>query len=329
MAEVATRITTPALTVEPIIREKLRSLSPANRTIFDPEKHLSFVHEPEVLSLEDLDLPKDSGISPVAVSQPFPLFNEDAIRNMREEILTHEVWDNCLHSTEFAGCQLRGHCPKYAPFMHQAWKDPKTLSIISKIAGIDLVPVMDLEIGNINVSVTNSTSGTGNISEAGDEIPVTKWHYDSYPFVCVVMMSDASAMVGGETAIKTGSGEILKVRGPQMGCAVVLQGRCISHQALAALGGAERITMVTAFRPRDALVPDSSVLTTIRPISDPSQLYFQWTEYRVAVLQERLRIMLEALRNEHRANKPTNVQQIKELLQEQENWLASTNSEIH
>ena len=69
------------------------------------------------------------------------------------------------------------------------------------------------------------------------------------------MLSDASKMIGGETAIKKPSGEIVKVRGPQMvrrirssfgvmgpltayqGCGIVLQGRCINHQALAARGG--------------------------------------------------------------------------------------------
>jgi hypothetical protein len=96
--------------------------------------------------------------------------------------------------------------------MYDAWKSPKTLEIVSKIAGVDLVPVLDLEIGNINISVLD-----GNEDKArAEDMPVTKWHVDSYPFVCVVMMSDASNMIGGETALKTGEGEIIKVRGPQM-----------------------------------------------------------------------------------------------------------------
>jgi hypothetical protein len=99
--------------------------------------------------------------------------------------------------------------------MYDAWKHPRTLSIISKIAGIELVPIMDIEFGNINVSVQDPNDQTATQS---DELPVTKWHVDSYPFVCVVMMSDASKMVGGETALKTATGEILKVRGPQMVC---------------------------------------------------------------------------------------------------------------
>lgn len=103
--------------------------------------------------------------------------------------------------------------------MYEAWTSPKTLEIVSKIAGVDLIPVMDIEIGNINISVKTSSEdpSSADTSKKVDAAPpVTKWHYDSYPFVCVVMMSDASKMVGGETAIRTGTGEILKVRGPQM-----------------------------------------------------------------------------------------------------------------
>lgn len=100
--------------------------------------------------------------------------------------------------------------------MHQAWTNPKTLSIVSKLAGIDLVPVFDYEIGNINVSVNDQGTAKKTSDNDSDDVPVTKWHYDSYPFVCIVMMSDTSNMVGGETAVKTGSGQVMKVRGPQM-----------------------------------------------------------------------------------------------------------------
>lgn len=48
-----------------------------------------------------------------------------------------------------------------------------------------------------------------------DEEAIVGWHRDSYPFVCVLMMSDTTGMIGGETALRTGTGEIKKVRGPQ------------------------------------------------------------------------------------------------------------------
>jgi hypothetical protein len=106
---------------------------------------------------------------------------------------------------------------RHGKFIFEAWKHPETLSIVSKIAGVDLVPVMDYEIGHVNLSVPGKKKKYDNkmmISEEDDE-PIVGWHRDSYPFVCVLMMSDTTGMVGGETALRTGNGEIKKVRGPQ------------------------------------------------------------------------------------------------------------------
>ncbi|KAJ0313147.1 hypothetical protein COL5a_003998 [Colletotrichum fioriniae] len=331
MADIAFATPSPLakLSFTPIIKDDLKPATPAKSEIFNPDKHLAFVNDPKKLSLKDISLPEDIGISPVACSEPFPLFTEEAIQHMRQEIFTTEVWENCLHSTRFAPCQLRGHCPKYAPFMNQAWNDSKTLAVISQVAGVDLIPNIQYEVGNINISVQSKSSDQEKAqAKAGDNTSVTKWHYDAFPFVCVVMMSDATNMVGGETAIKTGTGEILKVRGPQMGSAVILQGRYVEHQALAAIGGAERITMITSFRPRNPCIKDDSVLTSIRPISEHSELYYQWAKYRVEVVQERLHAFLKTLEEDHVGEKPTDVRKIKEFLAQQQDYIGITDKEI-
>lgn len=85
---------------------------------------------------------------------------------------------------------------------------------MSSVAGVDLVQAFDYEIANINISV-NQPSADGQVSAKSDTSAFA-WHYDSFPFVCVTMLSDCSEMVGGETAIKTPSGDIKKVRGPTM-----------------------------------------------------------------------------------------------------------------
>lgn len=139
----------------------------------------------------------------------------------------------------------------------------------------------------------------------------------------------------------------MKVRGPDMGCAVVMQGRprrsllwlqkthtniltgrYINHQALRALGAQERITMVTSFRPKDALYPDDSILDTVRPVSNLSDLYFEFGEYRLAILEERVRKKLAALRERKRGGKPFTTAEFKQFLEEQERFLGSTNKEI-
>jgi hypothetical protein len=103
--------------------------------------------------------------------------------------------------------------------MYEALTHPATLKIISDIAGIDLVPVMDYEIGTVLISSTPESVMKNRLAYGktdGAAGKVTNWHRDHYPFVCVVMLSDASGMVGGETAIQTSSGDIKKVRGPEM-----------------------------------------------------------------------------------------------------------------
>lgn len=85
------------------------------------------------------------------------------------------------------------------------------------MAGIDLVPSIDYEIANINISVGDSNTQLYNKDNCvEDTLPAFAWHYDSFPFVCVAMLSDCQGMVGGETALRTAYGEILKVRGPTM-----------------------------------------------------------------------------------------------------------------
>lgn len=83
------------------------------------------------------------------------------------------------------------------------------LDAVSSVAGIELVP-LESEIGHTNVFIGGEDKETAN-----DNVGFS-WHYDSFPFVCVSMLSDCTDMQGGETAVYTGTGEVLKVRGPTM-----------------------------------------------------------------------------------------------------------------
>lgn len=303
---------------------------PNNNTIFDPKKHLAFTEMPKTISMSDIKL-KDSPLSGFAVSEPFQLFSPQAVESMRLEIFKPEVMDNYKYSSNLAPAQLRGYAKEQAPFIYQAWKNPEVLAIISKIAGVELIPCTDFELAHINLSSTapakrDKESATEiDISTLNnDEKPIVDWHTDSYPFVCVTMLSDCTTMTGGETALRTGTGDIMKVRGPTQGCAVILQGRYIEHQALRAFGGCERITSVTSFRPKHHSFPDDSVLTTVRPVSDLDVLYKQYAEYRFSMLHARLGDQLKALRS----GEGFDAQAVKSFLKEQEAFLAHMNSQM-
>jgi hypothetical protein len=58
-----------------------------------------------------------------------------------------------------------------------AWTHLDTLAAVSKVAGIELVPVMDIEISHVNI-LENERSGS-----IHNEYPVG-WHQNDYPYVC-------------------------------------------------------------------------------------------------------------------------------------------------
>lgn len=109
---------------------------------------------------------------------------------------------------------------------------------------------------------------------------------------------------------------------------MILQGRYIEHQALRALGATERITMVTSFRPKCHTVRDDTVLTTVRPISNLWELYYQFAEYRLEMLEERIRTQLKALRENETRGKKINTKALKSFLGEQELFLSHMNKEL-
>jgi hypothetical protein len=192
---------------------------------------------------------------------------------------------------------LRGYAKEYAPFSYEVWQHPKVLEIISTMAGVELIHEFDYEIGNINVSMKQpSTKIVTEEAKSAEEIPsIVSWHYDSPQFVCVLMMSDTTNMVGGETALMMGDGKVAKVEGPKQGWCNILQGRILKHIATKPRGDyTERITSVCSFRPKDTIL-DESPITTVRPselsASRFNDFYQEYMNYRLDVLQDRIKAL--------------------------------------
>lgn len=154
---------------------------------------------------------EDSPLSSFAVSEPFRLFSPEAVERMREEIFQPQVQKYQVSSN--LSSNTRAERDEQAD---------------------DQEPV------------------TGSLADTAEKAkPIVDWHTDSYPFVVVTMLSDCTDMAGGETVLRKGDGDTLKLRGPQMGYSVLLQGRYIEHKGLRAYGSTERITAVTSFRPKN------------------------------------------------------------------------------
>jgi hypothetical protein len=88
------------------------NLLPVEKVAFDPTKHLKFTPPSKILSMKDLGYPESRGVSPIGVSEPFTLFSEEAIKQMRAEILSDDVWRDYQWSSDLAQCQLRGYTAK-------------------------------------------------------------------------------------------------------------------------------------------------------------------------------------------------------------------------
>lgn len=107
-----------------------------------------------------------------------------------------------------------------------------------------------------------------------------------------------------------------------------MQGRYITDQALRALGAQERITMVTSLRPKSPHYPDDTGLATVRGISNLSNLYHEFSEYRLEIMEETIRLQFKVLRRAYNAGKKTNTMQIKAFLKEQMEFLRRTDEEL-
>ncbi|OAR01689.1 hypothetical protein LLEC1_02198 [Akanthomyces lecanii] len=287
---------------------------------WNPQKHVAPKTQIKQHLMKDIGL-DGHGISPVAVTDPFPLFTNDAMAQMRREIFSEPVLRDCRFKSDFCANMIRGMGHARAPFTYSAWWSPEILAIVSEAAGLELVPAVDYEVANINISI-NDQHSTEMVTH-GDETSAVAWHYDSYPFVCVTMAADCTGMVGGETAIKLPGGE------ERRGTCVVMQGRYILHQALKAFGGRERISMVTAFRPKSPFVRDESILTGSRVISNINELYPQYIEYRLGNLEERFRRALQQEKRRQVERKKFDITGMREFLSEQMEYIETCLAEVY
>lgn len=315
---------------------------------FDPQKDLVFEPPKSVLTLRDLMLSEENSCSPVAITQPFPLFSLDAVTRMRQDIFRPEIVLKHGQKIKEGIYKMRGYSQD-TPFVDSVWRTPEVIKACSQAAGVDLDVIFDYEIGHVNVQL-DALAGKPSLADVlppamppktaqKPDVDVTRaaqeqltsvrdWHVDSYPWVCVCMLSDPEGMVGGETGLQKGDGSVVKMLGPGVGWAVMMQGGCINHIALRAYGCSERITMVTSFKARDPLIKDMSTLNITNKSSRLEELYLQWSTYRMDVLSKRA----AAVREEIRSEKPSAdeiMAKMDEWVNEQIRYLQTTCREMH
>lgn len=273
---------------------------------FNPNVHLQYYadeiakHKFENtrrLTMEELGISSKNSISRIGVSDPFPLFTPQAIAIMKQEALDKDTFLKYGRFSQFSksgkDCIMRGFVKVgeeiNTPFTYEAWSHPKTQELINAIAGVDLDIIMDYEIAHTNICMKTRDDAEKELKEydatKGDIVQddyVVGWHRDSYPMVCVLMLSDTTNMIGGSTSLKTGNG-IISVPGPTLGSACILQGGLIEHIAPNPKGVCERIAMVTSYKKKGKQF-DTSQLNTVKPELNPGSriddFYADWCDYR-------------------------------------------------
>lgn len=103
----------PAATFRPIIESSAAARDKLADLTFDPNQHLAFEEPEGIIKMTDIGFSEDTGVSPVAVSQPFRLFSPEAIQKFRDEVLNPEVMAKYGVKSNIAACQIRGYAPQY------------------------------------------------------------------------------------------------------------------------------------------------------------------------------------------------------------------------
>ncbi|KAG8625261.1 hypothetical protein KVT40_007012 [Elsinoe batatas] len=282
-------------------------MSNLDEAVFDPSIHLAYSPPKDVFSLADLGIEENRYTTPVAGCKPFKFLSKEGVLAYRRAILKRHVFDQC-GGYPFPGTVTLRNVARVSPFVRDLWTHPQTLAIMSAILGTKVDVVMPTEIGHTNIQVTGDGdvleqlsvepttakySPAGQEEEAYDPLSgssVIPWHYDSYPYVCIIMLSDTTNMRGGETFIS--GQEIQAVEGPTLGTAVLLQGGKVKHLAARTFGSAERITTITSFRADVAGTWDDSYLANLRAYDNLPVLYQQWSRYRLTKMRDEIDLAL-------------------------------------
>lgn len=103
-----------------------------------------------------------------------------------------------------------------------ATKEEKLRAVADDLTNDEFMRVRTEKRGATSVK-TRSEEEVEDELRSGGESALLPWHYDSYPWVCVAMVSDTTDMVGGETVIQRGDGRFVGVSDHKNDCSYYRQ----------------------------------------------------------------------------------------------------------
>lgn len=97
---------------KPLPQSLIEDAQIPNWTPFYAEKHVNLKFSKRIITMKDIGL-EGAGITPTAIPEPFTLFTEEAIRQMRAEIFSRQVLEKYQVCSDLATNMIRGYCPEY------------------------------------------------------------------------------------------------------------------------------------------------------------------------------------------------------------------------
>ncbi|CAG9990776.1 unnamed protein product [Clonostachys byssicola] len=288
---------------------------------FDPLIHLDYQPPSRRWTFTELGLPVPKGLPDVCYTAPFQIFSEEGVRMIRREIFRKSFLDKYMRSWERSPCIITGFSQNEqdAIFMKTAMSHPATQGAINHAFGADLALETGInDMGYINVQLgAEGRSGVYKLTEEpskplppGEKLAASEydaqhidsWHKDMCPVVMVMMLSDTTTMEGGETAVRTGNGKSIAVRGASMGGAVMMAGGYLEHAALRATNTAERLSLVNSyyFRSPDADDTATSLKSAHFSVDDHGLIRNLFLQHKLRRMTERCSTALERLEKDRR-----------------------------
>lgn len=85
---------------------------------------------------------------------------------------------------------------------------------------------------------------------------------------------------------------------------------------------------MTSFRPKSAFARDDTVLRTVRPVSNLSELYYDFAEYRLEMMEERVRAERQKIKARHKGGDAMDMLGHKEFLGDMIRFAAQSDMEL-
>lgn len=98
----------------------------------------------------------------------------------------------------------------FSKYEQYASKEEKLRAVAEDLTSDEYMRMRTGKRGTTSVK-TRSEEEVEDELRNGGATALLPWHYDSYPWVCVGMISDTADMVGGETVIQRGDGRFVGV----------------------------------------------------------------------------------------------------------------------